>query len=139
MQSLLRLILCFSVIFPLLGDAASNAAEDFYDDALRNRARDDILQMKSDELEVLLNYLASCSDKLPYRYKLADCGRATTLYQIKYARGRALDQLMLLLQRADRDMNMSSGPLDVGQSVRLSYVRSQLEYVARDRFRAISK
>ena len=139
MRSLLRLILWFAVIFPLLGHAAVIAEEDLRNDALLDQASRDIREMKSNELEVFLTYLASCSDNLPYRYKQSGCNRDRTLYQIKYARGRALDRVISARTRMDRDLDQAIESVNPAVTELYLSVGRRLTEVARARFRAISK
>jgi hypothetical protein len=148
MWRLIQRVMCGALIFLWFGNTTSIAVDATQDDSslvlleLLDRASNDIRQMEASELEVFLNYLSSCSKALSRKDMQARCGIANSAYRIKYARGRALDQLMSALVSTEREMDMdelSNKPLNLSLSVRHTYARDRLDYVAGDRFRALKK
>jgi hypothetical protein len=99
MQKALDLLAIIMMVTIIPCAYAGTPAEDFENDALVLRATMDVEAMSREELDVFIDYLASCHSSLK-EDSVNDyfCRKAREVYLIKYDRTRALDRVIWLLE-----------------------------------------
>jgi hypothetical protein len=88
-----KIILCIITILGCIAVSYAELRKDdgfWYDDALK-QAQDEISKMQSEELEALINFLASCNSFSVGEFSKCLCERDKKLFVIKYQRDRVID------------------------------------------------
>jgi hypothetical protein len=138
-----KIILCIITILGCIAVAYAELRKDdgfWYDDSLK-QAQDEILKMQSEELEALINFLASCDSLSNTESSKCLCEKDKSLFVIKYQRDRVIDIFVSSLL-TNYDMKLFSKETTPSESVQIIdrrlLVKRALDSAARARFQTLN-